>query len=116
MDIALTVSNLIKHLLPNHDGRWVSTRWISDELSPLLHAMHTKDQQMAQLATHNAEMGNTFVILLAVLATFMIIAAIIGYFCYCHSGKIATRVTDGLHFVLGELGARAPNRLPSFSV
>ena len=70
MDIAATVSNLIKHLLPNDDGRWVSSRWISDELSPLLNAIHSKDVQTAELAANNAEIGNTFAILLAVLATF----------------------------------------------
>ena len=116
MDIAATVSNLIKNLLPNDDGRWVSSRWISDELSPLLSSMRAKDLQTARLAVTNAETGNTFAILLAVLFTLMVMTTIIGFFCYRHSGKIASRVTDGLNFILGEMGTRAPNRLPSFSV
>ena len=116
MDIASTVSNLITHLLPNHDGKWVSRRWISDELSPLLQAMNRKDQKTAELATFNAEMGSVFMIMLAVLATFMVLGAILIYFCYRQSGKVTTKVTNGLHYALNEIGARAPNRLPSFSV
>ena len=82
MEIAATVSNLIENLLPNNDGNWVSSRWISDELSPLLSSMHAKDLQTAKLAASNAETGNTFAILLAVLFTLMVMTSIIGFFCY----------------------------------
>ena len=116
MDIASTVANLIAHLLPNHDGKWVSRRWISDELSPLLQVMNKKDQKTADLANYNSEMGNVFMVMLAALTTFMVLGGILVFFCFRQSGRVTNKVTNGLHYALNEIGGRAPNRLPSFSL
>ena len=116
MDIGGTIANLIAHLLPNHDGKWVSRRWISDELSPLLQAMSKKDDLTAEVAEYNSQMSNVFMILISIITTFMVIGGILIYFCYKQSGRVSERVNNGLHFALNELGARAPNRLPSFRV
>ena len=116
MDIGGTIANLIAHLLPNHDGKWVSRRWISDELSPLLQAMSKKDDLTAEVAEYNSQMANVFMILISIITMFMVIGRVLIYFCYKQSGRVSERVNNGLHFALNELGARAPNRLPSFRV
>ena len=116
MDVASTIRNLIAHLLPNHDGKWVSRRWISDELSPLLQAMSKKDEMTAEVANYNSQMSDVFLILLATITTFMVLGGILIFFCYRQSGRVTTKVTNCLHYALNELGVRAPNCLPSFSV
>ena len=116
MEIASTVSNLIAHLLPNHNGKWVSERWISDESAPLLRAMNRKDQKTVEVAYFNSEMGAVFMIMLAALTTFVVLGGILIWFCYRQSRRVTAKVTNGLHYALNEIRARAPYRLPSFSV
>ena len=108
MDIASTVGNLIAHLLHNHDGKWVSRRWISDELSPLLQAMNKKDQMTAEVANYNSEIGKVFMIMLATLTTFMVLGGVLIFFCYRQSGRVTAKVTNGLHYAFNKIGARAP--------
>ena len=116
MDIGGTIANLIAHLLPNHDGKWVSRRWISDELSPLLQAMSQKDDMTAGIVEYNSKLANIFLILIAIVSTFMVILGVVIYICYKQTGKVSKSMNDGIHFALNEIGARAPNRLPSFRV
>ena len=116
MDLGGTIANLITHLLPNHDGKWLSRRWVSDELSPLLQAMAEKDDMMAGVVEYNSKLANVFLVLIAIVTTFMLIGGVIVYVCYKQTGKMTKSMNDGIHFALGEIGARAPNRLPSFRV
>ena len=116
MEIAATVANLIKNLLPNSEGHWVPSSWISNKLSPLLSSMHAKDVATSQLATSNASTNHTFAILLAVIFTMLLVISVVGFICYKHSDKISARITDGLHYVFRELGTRPPNRVPAFSI
>ena len=116
MEIAATVSNLIRNLMPNSNGHWVPSKWIDNELSPLLSSMHSKDIATAKLASTNASTNNTYAILLSVVFTILLILSAIMFLCYRHSGQISSRITDGLHHVFGELGTRAPNRIPTFAI
>ena len=116
MEIAATVSNLIRNLMPNSNGHWVPSKWIDNELSPLLSSMHAKDTATAKLAAANEATSNTFAILISIVFTILLILAAIMYLCYRHSGRISSRITDGLHHVFGELGTRAPNRIPTFAI
>ena len=116
MEIAATVGNLIKNLLPNTDGHWVPSSWISNELSPLLSSMHSKDIATSKLALSNASTNHTYAILLSVIFTMLLVISAIMFMCHKHSDKISARITDGLHYVFGELGTRPPNRVPTFSI
>ena len=107
MEIAAMAGNLIKNLLPNSEGHWDPSLWISNELSPLLSSMHAKDVATSQLATSNTSTNHTFAIL-AVIFTILLVISAVGFMCYKHSDKISARITDGLHYVLGELGTRPP--------
>ena len=116
MDLGGTIANLITHLLPNHDGKWLSRRWVSDELSPLLQAMAEKDDMTAGVAEYNSKLANVFLVLLAIVTTFVLIGGVIIYVCYKQTGKMTKSMNDSIHFALGEIGARMPNRLLSFRV
>ena len=116
MDLGGTIVNLIAHLLPNHDGKWLSRRWVSDELSPLLQAMAEKDDMTAGVAEYNSKLANVFLVLIAIVTAFMLIGGVNIYVCYKQTRKMTKSMNDGIHFALGEIGARAPNRLPSFRV
>ena len=89
MDIGGTIANLIAHLLPNHDRKWVFRRWISDELSPLLQAMSQKDDLTAEVAEYNSRLANVFLILISIISTFMVIGGVVVYICYKQSGKVS---------------------------
>ena len=116
MEIAATVGNLIKNLLPNSEGHRVPSSWISNELSPLLSSMHAKEVATYQLATSNASTNHMFAILLAVIFMMLMVISAVGFMCYKHSDKISAWITDSLHYVFGELGTRPPNRVPTFSI
>ena len=116
MELGGTIANLITHLLPNHDGKWLSRRWVSDELSPLLQAMAEKDDTTAGVAEYNSKLTNVHLVLLAIVTTFVMIGGVVIYVCHKQTGKMTKGMNDSIHFALGEIGARAPNRLPSFRV
>ena len=116
MEIGGTIANLISHLLPNHDGKWLSRRWVSDELSLLLQAMAEKDDTTAEVAEYNSRLANVYLVLLTIVTSFVLIGGAVIYVCHKQTGKMTKGMNDSIHFALGEIGARTPNRLPSFRV
>ena len=116
MDLGGTISTLISHLLPNHDGRWLSRRWVSDELSPLLQAMADRDDLTSGVVESNSRLGTVQMVLMAIVTAAEVVGGVVIYICHKQNGKMTRGMNDSIHFALGELGARAPNRLPSFRV
>ena len=116
MDLAGTISTLISHLLPNHDGRWLSRRWVSDELSPLLQAMADRDDLTSAEVDHNTRLGTVQLVMVTVVGVAVAVGGVVLYVCHKQSSKMMRGMNDSVHFALGELGARAPNRLPAFRV
>ena len=78
--------------------------------------MADRDDITSGVAEYNSKLATVHLVLLAIVTAVVVVGGVVIYVCHKQTGKMTKGMNDSIHFALGELGARALNRLPAFRV